>query len=375
MRTVYPAVKNWASTIRGASKNASIIGVGTAVPPRRFTQEEALQYILNNFTLRDGTRRLYERVFSNKSVRTRYFAGESFDEAKTMNRDEIIERFTRWAVRLSAESVEKALKDAAVLPSEVDFIAATTCTGYLCPGISSYLVETLGLRKDVHQADIVGMGCGAAIPAMEQASNFVKSNPGATAVVVSTEICSAAFISKESPDIVVSNALFGDGSGAMVLRGGISPHTQNGYGPYPVAMAFESRIYPEWREGLRFKTEDGYLRNVLDKEVPQRAALGMRELAESLLGKARLKKEDISHWIVHAGGQKILDGLAASLEIPPETLKPSYSVLENYGNLSSPSVIFVLDASRKTRTPRPGEWGVMASFGAGFSAFGALLRF
>jgi alkylresorcinol/alkylpyrone synthase len=248
-------------------------------------------------------------------------------------------------------------------------LITTTCTGYLCPGLSSYIIEEATLRTDIHHADLAGMGCGAAIPAIQQAVNFVKANPGKRAAVVCTEICSAAMYADDEADLVISNGLFADGSAAIVLSGAESDKSMGTF------VDFASFVEPSWRESIRFRTEKGYLRNVLAKEVPERAAGALDHLTHTLLTRNNISKADVRHWLLHSGGEKILQSIADKSELRNGQLDSSRAVLRDYGNMSSPTVLYVLENRLKNKRPASGEWGLMASFGAGFSAHAALMRF
>ncbi|MBV9080313.1 MAG: 3-oxoacyl-ACP synthase, partial [Elusimicrobia bacterium] len=179
-----------------------IAGVGLASPALQVSQADVLDFVVRRFGLSPAAEVLYRRTLGNAAIDTRHFAMASLDEALETDPDRVVARFQRAGTELSVEALRLALADAHAAPAAVDFLVLATCTGYLCPGLSSYVLERAGLRRDVRVADLVGMGCGAAIPALEQASNFVRANPGAVAAVVCTEICSAAFFASEDPDIV-----------------------------------------------------------------------------------------------------------------------------------------------------------------------------
>ncbi len=372
------------------TKTVRLVSVGTSLPPMRLTQAESLQFALDHFDVKDSTKALYRRVFRNPSVQSRHFALDRLEDVLETDRDKINARFERWSARLGAEALEQALRNARVDPADLDFLAVTTCTGYICPGISSHLAERTGLRPDLRAVDIVGMGCGAAIPALEQAHNFLSAHHGGTAAapsdkpgrplaaaVVSVEICSAAMYSDDAADLVISNALFGDGAAAVVLQadGKESRDPGNHRAPRPALRGFASLTLPAWRESLRFKTQDGYLRNVLGKDVPRQAAEALEKLSFDILTRHGLAKEDVGHWIFHAGGEKILDEIETRLTLPTEALQSSRAVLRDFGNLSSPTVLFVLAEEMRRKPPSQRRWGMIASFGAGFSAHAALIEF
>ena len=345
-------------------------GIGTAVPAFSASQEQALEFITERFPMVDRTKQLYKKTLRNKSIEKRHFGLERLEGAMEQDLDRKNERFQKEAVALSTRALQAALRNAGVAADEVDFLVITTCTGYLCPGLSAYILESCGLRTNTRTADLVGMGCGAAIPALEQAHNFLVANPGKTAAVVSTEICSAAMVSNDDIDIVISNTIFADGSAAVVLTSKEELST----GASARIAGFSSLIVPEWRDTLRFRSEKGHLKNVLGKNVPQQSAVAMRKIADKLLLEAGLEKSQVAHWVLHAGGAKVLDAMEKELALVPADLQASRIILKNFGNMSSPTVLFVLAERMRSARPSIGDWGILGSFGAGFSAHGALLE-
>lgn len=367
MTTVMPSVLPGL----GVSPATAVVGIGTAVPSLRVAQTDILDFILKRFPIGEPARELYRRSMRGDTIRTRHFALASLEECLETDRDRLTARFERAAAELSTESLRRALTAADVSSRSIDYLAVATCTGYLCPGLTSHVVERAGLRADARLADIVGMGCGAALPALEQASNFVRANPGTTAAIVCTEICSSAFFASEDPGIIVSNAIFADGSAALILRSagaGANGHTM------ARVRTFATETRPEWRDTLRFKTDDGRLRNVLLRTVPAQAGETLASVTARLLREAELEPADVARWIFHAGGSRVLDEAEQALALAPEALMSARDVLRDYGNMSSPTVLFVLAKNLRFRGS-PGSWGVMASFGAGFSAHAALLEF
>lgn len=343
-----------------------ISGLGTAEPKLEVSQEETLDFVLKNFAARNGARELYRKVFANESVRKRRFSLKKLEDVMDPDLDRLNRRFESAGVELSTRSLRSALASARTSADELDFLAVGTCTGYLCPGLASRLIETCGLRRDARYVEVVGMGCGGAIPLLEQCHNFLKANPGKKAASVSTEICSAAFCPGDEPDLVVSNALFADGSAACVVA-------DSGAGPK--FGGFASLSIPEEREALRFGTREGRLRNIISKKVPELAGEAVLRLTDRLLAQKRWTRSDVSRWIIHSGGQKVLDAVRAALELPEEALAVSRANLASRGNLSSASVLFALSDLLASTPPAPGERALIAAFGAGFSVHACLLEF
>jgi alkylresorcinol/alkylpyrone synthase len=291
---------------------------------------------------------------------------ESLDEGFNLTPDALHARFARHAPALATEAAQRALENAAISSSDVDALQVSTCTGYLCPGLTSYVAERLGLRSDVLGLDLVGQGCGAAIPNLRTAEALVASGRAKVVLSVCVEVCSAAFYLDDDPGVLISACLFGDGAGAAVLAGEPGANRRIAW------RSADSHLDPSVRECLRFETRDGMLRNILGAEVPAIAARQVTRLLHESLANSNLRLEDISGWIVHPGGRDVLTAIHREVGLPETALKRSADILKEYGNLSSPSVLFVLQRALAEDAPG-GHWW-MTSFGAGFSCHGALLE-
>jgi predicted naringenin-chalcone synthase len=185
------------------------------------------------------------------------------------------------------------------------------------------------------------------------------------------EICTATIFPSHEPDLIVSNSIFGDGAAAAVLDLVQDDHP----GGLARIVDFATGLFPQYREELRYRTEGGRLRNHLTKRVPAIGANTAAEVTSRLLTRHGLSRDDIAWWAVHPGGTVVLSQIARKLELDAEALRFSYHVFENYGNMSSPSVLFVLREILDHGRPQPGEKGMLVAFGAGFSAFAALIEF
>jgi alkylresorcinol/alkylpyrone synthase len=255
-------------------------------------------------------------------------------------------------------------------PAGIGGLVINTCTGYLCPGLTSYVSEQLGLDRGVKVFDLMGMGCGGAIPNIECAAGIIARNGGRPVISIAVEICSATMYLGPDPDLVISNSIFGDGAAAAIVD------APDGPGRTPVKILdFETGLYPRHREDLRYRTENGRLRNVLSKRVPLIGAKVARETACRLLDRHGLSIEQIDFWAVHPGGTLVLEQIGEKLGLSEERLRFSYEIFSEYGNMSSPSVLFVLKRLLCQGKPQPGQKGLMLAFGAGFSAYAALVEF
>ena len=348
-----------------------ITGVGTAAPATRYTQAQCYEALLRSpqyAELKRPGRALLQRLLTRANgIDTRALALDPLDDAFLAKPDVLHQRFVKHAPRLAAEAAGHALRDAGLDPREIDGVIISTCTGYLCPGLTSYVVEALGLRPDVIALDLVGQGCGAALPNLRTAEAYIASRRAEHVLSVCVEVCSAAFYIDDDPGVLVSACLFGDGAGAAVVsRNAVSERA------CPEWKAAASITEPEHRDALRFETRDGMLRNILTSPVPDLAADYAERVLDDVLRREGLTREAIRTWIWHAGGRTVLEALQRRLELEPERLTHSAGVLREFGNVSSACVYFVLERALRNGV-EPGWWW-MSSFGAGFSCHGALLH-
>ena len=346
-------------------------GLGTANPPLHVTQAEAWEFIAARFDLKPAERDLYRRILLDGKIAGRYLGMDAKTDSLETDPDRLLARFLRFGRATGAAAARRALAEAGVEPAEIAGLIVNTCTGYLCPGLSSYVAEDLGLRTSIRFQDLMGMGCGGAIPNLEAAAGLLARRGEGPILSIAVEICSATIFPSHEPDLVVSNSIFGDGAAAAVL----DVAREGGSAGLAQITDFSTGLFPRHREDLRYRTEGGLLRNHLTKRVPVIGARAAKETASRLLERNGLSKSDISWWAVHPGGTVVLEQVAKELELDDEALRFSYNVFRNYGNMSSPSVLFVMREILDGGRPQPGQKGMLLAFGAGFSAFAALVEF
>jgi len=348
-----------------------IQGIGTATPPFRYTQKECWDALCRSPFLKNLSSRsqaILRKVLTGDSgIETRHFAMSQLDEAFSVDPNTLHRRFSQNAPEVAAAAARKAIAEAGLQTQAIDALIISTCTGYLCPGLTSYVSEKLGLRSNIHLTDLVGHGCGAAMPNLQLANALIKSGEAERVLCICVEICSAAFYLDNDPGVLISACLFGDAAGAVVV----------GKEPGRALSRIQWKEYstvlnPRDRELLRFETRDGMLRNVLDKSVPVLVVDHVRVVLEEVLGKSGKRKHQISEWILHSGGRDVLAALQSGFELGPEKLRWSAGVLREFGNVSSPSVIFALQRALQGKAAA-GTW-FMSAFGAGISCHGALIE-
>ena len=345
-------------------------GLGTAHPARRYTKADCLEAFQSSswFSKLDRrARTIAELVLTgDNGIDSRHLALDSLEEVFAIDPDTLHARFSAHAPRLAADAAAKAMRDARLEPKEIDGIVVSTCTGYLCPGLSGYVIERLGLRPDLPAFDLVGHGCAAALPNWQIADALLAARRCENVLSVCVEISSAAMYLDNDPGVLVSACLFGDGAGAAVLS------RRPAHKRSIECKNIGSLLNPVEREALRFEQRGGMLRNVLTRPVPKLAAAHAEHVLDDVLGKAGVDRAEIAAWVWHAGGRDVLLALRSRLGLTEEQTRYSAGVLREFGNLSSAFVYFVLEAALADRAR--GGWWWMSSFGAGFSCHGALLE-
>ena len=345
-------------------------GLGTAAPPARWTQLQCWEALVASdhlSTLSTRSQAILRKVLrGNNGICSRHLAFDHLAEAFNFDPDVLDARFAKHAPLVASQAAERALSDAGLAPADIDAVIISTCTGYLCPGLSSYVTERLGLPTDILALDLVGQGCGAALPNMRMSEALLASGRAGRVLSICVEICSAAMYLDEDPGVLISACLFGDGAGAAVLTAD----------PVPGRRRIEWKsagtlMEAGDREELRFERRRGMLRNILSPAVPALAAKHVAQVLTEGLAREGLTRDDITGWILHAGGRDILTAIGQRVGLLEEDTRWSASVLRDYGNVSSPCVYFVLKAALDEHAPGGYWW--MSSFGAGFSCHGALL--
>ena len=344
----------------------NLAAVATAVPPYEADQKTAEMFFSQYYTDRLTARsmRVLKKILAHPSIERRYFA---FDDPACMvneSPDERVQRFTRWGVDLACVSAQRALNKVDLVPADVYALVVNTCTGYICPGLTSYMVEKMGFDRSIRTFDLVGSGCGGAVPNLMVGEGQVRAGGGKAVLCVSVEICSSTFQIGDDISLLLSNALFGDGAAAVVLWS------------RPEGLAIvgaASRHLTEEREAIRYVHKNGELHNQLSTALPRIIRGTVEEVIRDVVDQQGLSPGDISHWAMHGGGDSVINAVGDGLGLSERQLEPTRSILKRYGNMSSPSALFVLQEVMESGV-KPGEWVLLAAFGAGLSAHACLFK-
>ena len=312
--------------------------------------------------------RKVKKIFEGAAVDKRYsimdpievFTNTSFEERNTIYVREIIE--------LGEKVLQKALSKSKWKPEELDYIITVSCTGIMIPSLDAYLINKLNLRQDIVRLPVTEMGCAAGISGIIYAKNFLKANPGKRAAVIAVESPTATFqLDDFSMANIVSAAIFGDGAACVLL----SSHEED---EGPEILDEEMYHFYDNIHMMGFKLTNSGLQMVLDIEVPETIASHFPDIINPFLKKNNLTIADIDHLIFHPGGKKILQTVEELFTDLGKNIDDTKEVLRLYGNMSSATVLYVLERFMENR-PSEGEKGLMLSFGPGFSAQRVLLQF
>lgn len=331
--------------------------LATAVPSATYSQADCWE-LAQRSAVRERLKKrsmliLQSILRGDHGIAQRHFALPDLENVFDLSPDALNAAFRTEAPRLSVQALKAALDQAGLRADQLDALLICTCTGYLCPGVTSYVAEQLGLRSNAYLQDLVGLGCGAAIPTLRSASHLLGAHPEAIVACVAVEVCSAAFYLDDDPGVIISACLFSDGAAATIWRGKPGRDRMRAFG-------FDTAHIPENRDKLRFEQRDGKLRNLLHRSVPELAAAAVDRLWQ------QRGERPVGRVVSHGGGRDVIEAL--SPVVAPHPLDASARVLRDFGNMSSPSVLFALQETLKSGPPNGAGDDWLVSFGAGFSA-------
>ena len=242
-------------------------------------------------------------------------------------------------------------------------------TGIAVPSIDTRVISALGMRKEIKRTPIFGLGCVAGAAGTARAADYIRAYPGEVAMLLSVELCSLT-LQREDLSIanIIASGLFGDGAAAMLIGGNAS--AEDG----PQVQATRSLVFPNTEEILGWEIVDSGFKIVLSSKLTDLVRANILDEVDSFLATQNIDRSDIKHWIAHAGGPKVLETLEGALELPEAALARSWSSLRSVGNLSSASVMFILDELLEDHEAAPGDYGLIVGMGPGFSVELVLLK-
>jgi alkylresorcinol/alkylpyrone synthase len=352
----------------------SILGIGTALPAQRYSQTEIFErYLEPHF----GRNRRGRGIFKHAGVDYRHAAVHPsfFDQNRTTA--ERNQEYMIHSIPLGRDAIQRALERADLTPQDITDFLVVSCTGFDIPGLDLRLAGLLGMRPSLRRACVLGMGCYGAFPGLVRARDAVVAGQEPIALVLALELCSLHLQFEDTLDIIVASALFGDGAAAAVVgdRRRKDAASLNVHGR-SAPMLVDATTYCDYQtfDHMAMHVTDHGFKMQLSAYVPNVLAANVAELVDGLLSPHGLKSSDVRFWGVHPGSGKILDYVQDCLGLDPSALDSSRHVLRNYGNMSSPTILFVLDQIIRAGNPQPGDYGVLMGFGPGLTLETALIR-
>lgn len=314
---------------------------------------------------------LVRRLHDSARVATRHLALPIERYAELDGFTDANAAFVEAAVELGVEAVLGALADAGLEPGDVDLVMSTTVTGIAVPSLEARIAARIGLRADVKRVPLFGLGCLAGAAGIARLHDFVRGDPSAVAVLVSVELCSLT-VQRDDPSAanIVASGLFGDGGAAVVVVG--SDHALAGSGPRVVDTV--SHLYPDTERAMGWDVGGSGLQIVLGAEVPELVHTYLADDVTRFLKANGLTVDDVARWICHPGGPKVIEAIQDTLGLDEDDLRITWDSLNRIGNLSSASVLHVLQDTLRERPAAPGDVGVLMAMGPGFCAELVLLQ-
>ncbi|MGA8543672.1 MAG: 3-oxoacyl-[acyl-carrier-protein] synthase III C-terminal domain-containing protein [Mycobacterium sp.] len=334
----------------------SIAGVAVEFPPNRHSQDEVIS------ALSDFAGPEFRRFAATSGVATRQLALPLSRYRELSGFTEANEAYLDIALELSERALLSALDAANVKPSEVDIVFSTTVTGLAVPSLEARLITRVGLRPDVKRVPLFGLGCVAGAAGLARVYDYLVGYPDHVAALLAVELCSLT-IQREDRSLanLVASSLFGDGAGAVIATG--ADRARIG----PKVLATRSRTYPDTEDVLGWNIGTTGFEIVLSVQIATVVEKYMGEEVGKFLAENGLTIADVSTWIVHAAGPKVIDAVENALDLPPDALTLTRNSLRDNGNLSSVSVLDVLRPIM-AEPPPPGSFGLMIAMGPGFSS-------
>jgi alkylresorcinol/alkylpyrone synthase len=382
---------------RASTPYPVILSTATAVPEHLMTRDDVKYYMGRVFDIPERKLEAMMSIVDNAQVHKRHsiFPITYTVEPRALSKTN--QEYIEHAIKLGREAAEKALESAHLRADEIDLIITVSCTGFMIPSLDAHLINLMGFRSDVRRMPFTELGCAAGAMALGRASDHLKAYPGGNALIIAVELPSLTFQRKDiSQANLISSILFGDGAAAVIVSNspkavagsssaGVATHA-NGNGNSngstgaaasahkPQILVSETYTFPDSLGAMGFDLRDSGFHILLDKNVPDMIGAKIKPLIEDFLGRHGLTQQDIKGWILHPGGARLLGNVEIALGLQKSDTQPSWDILANVGNLSSATILFILQEWLEKRPLNPGDIALAAAFGPGFSAEFLLLQ-
>lgn len=346
-----------------------IASAASAFPKHYYSQKFLLEQLQQYWGERLENPKLLERLHRHVTVEGRYLALPTDDYYGIHTWGQANDAWIKVARELGEQALCKALHNANLQPSDLGALFFTSVTGICSPSIDALLINQMGLPQNIRRVPIFGLGCVAGAAGIARAADYVRAYPAQAAALVSVELCSLT-LQREDLSVanLISSGLFADGSAATIVTGDERPSDG------PTILATRSVFYPDTEEMMGWDISEKGFRIVLSVEVPNLIRKNLGRDVDSFLADQGYQRGDLHSWVLHTGGPKILQATADALDLHGSELDASWECLRKVGNLSSASVLVVLEDVMKRWRPEPGTLGLLAAMGPGFCSELILLQ-
>lgn len=359
--------------------SAYIHKIETAVPQYVYQQDELREVMKKVGNADEKQERLIHMIYNRSGINTRHSVVDDFRPNSshnlffnghgvhpgTKNRNDV---YIREGRKLFVEVAQKLIDNSDFSSDEITHLITVSCTGFYAPGPDYDIIKSVGLDKSIQRYHLGFMGCYAAIPALKMAGQFCDANPDANVLVISAELCTIHFQGNNDTDALVSSSVFADGAAGVIVSSK-KPEESSCY----KIDSFASSITEEGKDDMAWVIGDTGFNMVLSSYVPQILSDGLEPFLNPILTEHNLKLEDIDLWGIHPGGRAILDKVEQTLKLDKSLLSASRTVLANYGNMSSATVLFVLKELLKSSSGKKQQKTLAMAFGPGLTIESALL--
>jgi alkylresorcinol/alkylpyrone synthase len=360
---------------------ASLLSLERFLPPYRYPQREVTEWVRawllepregESPEARAKAQRLLA-VYESAGVETRASVVPIEEVFHPKDFETQNGRYREIACRAGKDVARRALEASGLEPSEIGLVVSVSCTGFMIPAVDAYVAEELGLGPRLARLPITESGCAGGVVGLARAADYLAAHPEGAALVIALEFASLTFQRWDlSATNVVSTAIFGDGGAAAVLVGPRHPRAQ---GARVKLRDAESVFFPGTSHLMGFELRNTGLQIVLDRGIAPFVRRTIVPTVESFLSSRGLARDRIAHFILHPGGRRVIEAMAERLGLGEGELAATEEVLSRHGNMSSVTVLFVLDEVLRCRKPAKGSLGLLGAFGPGFGAELALLEF
>lgn len=350
--------------------NPQVLALHTGVPDRCFTQPDITNFYTALLAEQGFKReRAVRAIMQAAGVATRYSAIRADFFVQPRTTQERNDRYMEEAVPLGERIIREGMDNAGISIRDIDSLTIVSCTGFNVPGLDLLLAQRLGLSSHLSRTQVLGMGCYGAFPGIRRALDSIMARPSGMALVLSLELCTLHLQFDDAAESIVSTSLFSDGAGMMVIGAG------NAARAAPTLVDSETYCDYQTLDHMSFNVTDHGFRMYLSSYVPDVLKANVVRFLDPLLARNGITQEQVKFWAIHPGSKRIVEYLQQELALVDDDVRFSLDTLRDFGNMSSATVLFVLERIMQDGQPEPGDTCVMMAFGPGLTMEALLVRF